>query len=107
LQQLLVRQLRPVLRGQVQAQGVVEAVDVVRVQSFQRLVFQVSGELVEALDTEQTEQPLVEGELAVELQRRARRGGPAARRRLGRSCIVLARTSARQQAAACCLSLIG
>src|SRR5690606_34805595 len=65
LQQLLVRQLRPVLRGQVQAQGVVEAVDVVRIQSFQRLILQMGGKLVEALDTEQTEQPLVEGELAV------------------------------------------
>src|SRR5690606_8013864 len=80
-QQLLVRQLRPVLRGQVQAQGVVEAVDVVRIQSFQRLILQMGGKLVEALDTEQTEQPLVEGELAVERQRRAGRGGPAARRR--------------------------
>src|SRR5690606_7463712 len=59
LQQLLVRQLRPVLRGQVQAQGVVEAVDVVRIQSFQRLILQMGGELVETLDPEQTEQPLV------------------------------------------------
>src|SRR5690606_6791596 len=94
-------------RGQVQAQGLVEAVDVVRVQSFQRLVFQVSGKLVETLDTEQTEQPLVEGELAVERQRRAGRGGPAARSRPGRSCIVLARTSARHQAASFRLSLTG
>ena len=107
LQQLLVRQLRPVLRGQVQAKGVVEAVDVVRIQSFQGLILQMGGELVETLDPEQTEQPLVEGELAVERQRRAGRGGPAARSRPGRSCIVLARTSARHQAASFRLSLIG
>src|SRR5690606_7968339 len=53
LQQLLVRQLRPVLRGKMQAKGVVESVDVVRVQSLQRLILQMGGELVETFDAEQ------------------------------------------------------
>jgi hypothetical protein len=51
-----------------QAQRVVKAVDIVFVQPFQRLILQVLGELVKALDSEQSEQPLVENQLSVERQ---------------------------------------
>ena len=64
LEQQLGRQLRQVeeLRGE----RVVEVMDVVLVQPFQRLVAQVLGQLLEALDVEQREQPLVQHQLVGE-----------------------------------------
>src|SRR5690606_33852986 len=96
LQQQLIRQLGPLLHRQVQAERVMETVDVVLVQPLQRFVLQVLGQLVEALDAEQAEQPLVEDQLPVERQRSAS-VGRATTARARRGSGVLAGTSARHQ----------
>ena len=76
--------------------------DVVLVQPFQRLVAQVLGQLIEALDAEQPEQPLVQDQLPVEGQRRlglaprgaGRRGATPSWRRGRLRAITAPRTSA-------------
>ena len=69
LKKRLVRQGRPPLPGQVQAQGAMEAVDVVLVQPFERFVAQVLGKPVEAFGAEQAEKPLVQHQPPREGQR--------------------------------------
>ena len=76
LQQHLVRQGRPPLPGQVQAQGAMEAVDVVLVHPFERFLAQVLGKLVEALDAEQPEEPLVQHQPPREGQGSVTAAGP-------------------------------
>jgi hypothetical protein len=61
LQQQLGRQLRQV--EELRRQRVVEVMDVVLVQTFQRFVAQVLGQVLEALHVEQRQQPLVENQL--------------------------------------------
>ena len=80
LQQQLGRQLRQV--EELRRERVVEAMDVVLVQPLQRLVAQMLGQLLEALDVEERQQPLVEHQLVGErhLGRCWRACGPAALR---------------------------
>ena len=84
LQQQLGGQLRQV--EELRRERVVEVVDVVLVQPFQRLVAQVLGQILEALDVEQRQQPLVEHQLVGERHLRpvvgaaARCGGRQLRR---------------------------
>ena len=75
LQQRLVRQGRPPLRGQVQAQGAMEAVGVVLAQPFERFAVQGLGKPVEAFGAEEIEEPLL---VQHQLPREGQRGVTAA-----------------------------
>ena len=78
-EQQLGGQLRQV--EELRRERVVEVVDVVLVQPFQRLVAQVLGQLLEALDVEQRQQPLVEHQLVGERHLRPVVGAAARRAR--------------------------
>jgi len=66
LKQALVREIRPLRRGQMKAERLVESVDIVRAKAAQVVLLDVSGEFLQADAAELAEQPPVEGELARE-----------------------------------------
>lgn len=66
LKQALVREIRPLRRGQMNAERLVESVDIVRAKAAQVVLLDVSGEFLQADAAELAEQPPVEGELVRE-----------------------------------------